>query len=218
MQLSCQRCGKAFERNAAYVAQRDARYCSNACRSERVTKRCPICNNDFSIKASHSEKRKTCSKKCYCVWQSLTQSGEQSPNWKGGKVAVSCIWCGKAVMVDPHKIPERKFCSRVCKGKWTSVNATGENGYHWKGGYEPYYGPDWKIQRAKARQRDKHTCQRCQVHESALDRELDVHHIRPFRAFGIANHKQANRLSNLISLCAKCHMRVENGASLKLTP
>jgi len=38
---------------------------------------------------------------------------------------------------------------------------------------------------------------------------LDVHHIVPFREFGLENYKKANRLENLISLCHSCHLKSE---------
>ncbi|MEA3338784.1 MAG: DEAD/DEAH box helicase [Chloroflexota bacterium] len=75
------------------------------------------------------------------------------------------------------------------------------------------YGPDWAVQRAAARARDGYVCRQC----GAPEREgcqHDVHHITPFRAFGYTPgvndfYKLANRLENLITLCAACHRRVE---------
>jgi predicted HNH restriction endonuclease len=36
---------------------------------------------------------------------------------------------------------------------------------------------------------------------------LDVHHIIPFRKFGIDRYREANKISNLISLCNSCHSK-----------
>ncbi len=68
-----------------------------------------------------------------------------------------------------------------------------------------YYGPNWLAQRDKARARDSYRCQNCGVPESG--RAHDVHHKTPFRAF--ASYQQANQLPNLVTLCPRCHHRVE---------
>jgi predicted HNH restriction endonuclease len=39
---------------------------------------------------------------------------------------------------------------------------------------------------------------------------LDVHHILPIRYFEEENYKEANKLSNLISLCEVCHTTAEH--------
>lgn len=80
---------------------------------------------------------------------------------------------------------------------------SGENSRTWEGGYADYYGPNWKEQRRKARDRDDHTCQSCGMTKEEMGREPDVHHIRPFRKF--ESHERANRLENLVCLCRECH-------------
>jgi DEAD/DEAH box helicase domain-containing protein len=67
------------------------------------------------------------------------------------------------------------------------------------------YGPNWKTQRDRCRQRDGYRCQVCGTFES--EREHHVHHKVPYRTF--ASFEQANRLENLITLCSTCHRRVE---------
>ncbi|HBY96864.1 MAG TPA: hypothetical protein DEP84_23440, partial [Chloroflexi bacterium] len=80
---------------------------------------------------------------------------------------------------------------------------------------EPHdYGPNWPQQRLRARGRDHFRCQVCGTSEEVLGRELDVHHIRPFREFGYKPGEneaycQANALDNLVSLCPSCHHRSE---------
>ncbi len=68
-----------------------------------------------------------------------------------------------------------------------------------------YYGPNWLAQRDKARARDGYRCQACGILEDG--RSHHVHHKTPFRAF--ASYRQANQLSNLVTLCPRCHHRVE---------
>jgi DEAD/DEAH box helicase domain-containing protein len=79
------------------------------------------------------------------------------------------------------------------------------------------YGPNWEIQRDRARARDRYTCQVCGLKET--NRSHDVHHITPFKAFididGIPNYKQANRLDNLSTLCPKCHRRAESAVKVR---
>ncbi|MFL7793054.1 MAG: DEAD/DEAH box helicase [Anaerolineae bacterium] len=75
------------------------------------------------------------------------------------------------------------------------------------------YGPNWPEQRDAARSRDGYRCRQCGASERE-DRQHDVHHLTPFRAFGYVPgvndlYKLANRLENLILLCSACHRRVE---------
>lgn len=85
------------------------------------------------------------------------------------------------------------------------VRYAGERNGNWKGGYEPYYGPNWLSQRMKAFRRDNFQC--CECGKNGV--KLDVHHKIPFRFFGRQNYIEANRLSNLITLCMKCHRKAE---------
>ncbi|HEX8682705.1 MAG TPA: DEAD/DEAH box helicase [Ardenticatenaceae bacterium] len=76
------------------------------------------------------------------------------------------------------------------------------------------YGPNWRQQRVRARGRDGFRCVHCRISEDELGRELDVHHVIPFREFGFVpgqndGYLAANELSNLISLCPTCHKRTE---------
>ncbi len=77
------------------------------------------------------------------------------------------------------------------------------------------YGPDWQEQRAKTRARDGFRCSECGAKETG-NRQHDVHHRVPFRVFGYVpglnrNDREANRLSNLVLLCRRCHHRLEAG-------
>ena len=79
------------------------------------------------------------------------------------------------------------------------------------------YGPDWQEQRAKTRARDGFRCSECGAQETG-NRQHDVHHKVPFRVFGYVpglnrNDREANRLSNLVLLCRRCHHRLEAGVA-----
>jgi len=67
------------------------------------------------------------------------------------------------------------------------------------------YGPNWLAQRDQARARDGYRCQACGVLEDGVSHH--VHHKTPFRTF--ASYQQANQLSNLVTLCPRCHHRAE---------
>lgn len=89
-------------------------------------------------------------------------------------------------------------------------------------------GADWDRARQEARTRDGFRCRLCNAAE-APDRQHDVHHIRPFRQFGAAagsgrqggppgtgsiDHRAANALDNLITLCPSCHRVAERALGL----
>jgi len=73
------------------------------------------------------------------------------------------------------------------------------------------YGKNWDKQRNLARRRDGFKCQVCGIHEK--DRNHHVHHKNPYRTF--TSSEEANRLENLITLCAACHRRAENVVKLR---
>jgi DEAD/DEAH box helicase domain-containing protein len=81
------------------------------------------------------------------------------------------------------------------------------------------YGPNWTLQRDRARARDGHRCTVCQAPELP-GRQHDVHHIAPFRTFGYAPgqneaYLDANRLENLVTLCRPCHRRAETAVRIR---
>ena len=81
------------------------------------------------------------------------------------------------------------------------------------------YGPNWAAQRAAARQRDGYRCRTCGAPERE-NRQHDVHHLQPFRAFGYIPgendlYRQANALDNLITLCPRCHRRAETARRVR---
>ncbi|HEU4746239.1 MAG TPA: DEAD/DEAH box helicase [Anaerolineales bacterium] len=73
------------------------------------------------------------------------------------------------------------------------------------------YGPGWSQIRDRVRARDRYTCQVCGAVET--DRQHDVHHKVPFRAF--TSFVEANRLENLTTLCPACHHKVEQNVRMR---
>ena len=103
-------------------------------------------------------------------------------------------------------------------GYWLEVTADAQMALMQAGDWRDLpndYGPDWQEQRAKTRARDGFRCSECGAQETR-NRQHDVHHKVPFRVFGYVpglnrNDREANRLSNLVLLCRRCHHRLEAG-------
>jgi DEAD/DEAH box helicase domain-containing protein len=74
------------------------------------------------------------------------------------------------------------------------------------------YGPGWIRLREAVRLRDGYRCQVCGAAESG-NRQHEVHHKTPFRQFLAAT--EANRLSNLVTLCQSCHHKAETNLRMK---
>jgi len=73
-----------------------------------------------------------------------------------------------------------------------------------------HYGPSWHSQRKKARERDEKECRVCCGQKDESDRIPDIHHIKPSKYWNREEeHKEMNKLSNLISLCRFCHGPLE---------
>ena len=65
-------------------------------------------------------------------------TGKNNGNWKGGKIKVTCTWCGeeKETYASKCKPYKKSFCGDACKGKWMSKNTMGKNNSHYKGKVE----------------------------------------------------------------------------------
>lgn len=144
----------------------------------------------------------------------------------------TCLFCGG--VFTPVKLLSRiggkryaaysgaKTCSMACEKLHMKTfeakrilcikqKSTGPKSASWKGGtsslYRGYHGQEWQKIAEKARKRDKHQCQRCLKTQADLSSTLHVHHRVP--AANFTDRKAANRMSNLVTLCASCHCAVE---------
>ena len=91
----------------------------------------------------------------------------------------------------------------------------------WQGEALRDYGPNWKTQRQLALERDGFRCRHCEAEQPA-GASHQVHHMRPFREFDYRpgrndNYRAANDLSNLITLCPRCHRQAEAARQLRST-
>lgn len=100
-----------------------------------------------------------------------------------------------------------------------SVNGK-RNGNYNHGNYEQnrYFGENWEEIRKKIIiERDDNKCQSCGLINSSCkgkyNTSLSVHHITPRNKYrnedGIIDFDEANKMSNLITLCSKCHTYFE---------
>lgn len=206
----CKYCKKTF----SYYISDPRIYCSMQCRKDeaRRTTNCPECGKEFWYLRSWP--RKYCSRLCSAKnnYGNLKEFA-----YPPAMFIATCETCGVQFESVPSESRGR-FCSQKCFGKWQSENITGDKTPNWKGGGAEYYGPSWQAARRKARARDG-VCQDCGKTPEQNGKALDVHHIVPFRLFGVERHIEANDLSNLVSLCMVCHTtrdhrwRAENKAA-----
>lgn len=214
----CPQCNRQF---VVPPKNPNTKYCSTNCRDAAWTTllnlSCDHCGKPIQVRPQYAAKLKHhfCSRQCCAAWRHLNDPrGGKHPRYS--RVTVYCTMCGKKFTRAQHETKgKRHFCGRQCCTLWQSSSGhfSGKNNGNWKGGYKPYYGPNWAQQRRNARHRDRYSCQRCTATESELGRQLDVHHIRAFREFGIEQYREANKLRNLICYCASCHQIIEGEQS-----
>ena len=222
----CPECGKEFTYYKSHKGVR--KYCSHTCAGKHrqtnikrwkpsaYTATCEQCGKEYTTTPKATRGR-FCSRPCWYKWlKEHAPTGPDSPNFGRNfprpshlppPLTKKCQVCGKEFATKASQFQQRVTCSKSCYAILQVTQEAGANNFNWKGGYLPYYGPNWRAQRRKVRERDGYTCQRCGISEHELGRELDVHHIRRFGDF--KNYKLANQESNLISLCPICHLVVE---------
>lgn len=206
LERTCQQCGLGFVADHAS----DGKFCSHLCYGESlkgkkpsnynpVEMTCKECGEPFEITRARIQTAKYCSTKCH----------DQA---RLDRVVINCDGCGS-----PFEVIKSQAYLRTCSRECHSKIMSGPNTHLWRGGQRQYYyGPNWKLQRVACRERDNHTCRVCGKKHRKGKRFFDVHHVRPFRSFGYKagqndNYLQANDLSNLITVCLSCHMKLERG-------
>lgn len=86
--LECDFCGEEY--TVEPHREDETRFCSEECWEdyisvERTVVECDHCDDEFTIPATKAEQRRFCSQKCYGQWISVHRTGQDSPNWRGGK-------------------------------------------------------------------------------------------------------------------------------------
>jgi 5-methylcytosine-specific restriction endonuclease McrA len=176
----------------------------------RVKISCSFCGKETEKKKYmvNDDKNSFCSMTCHGRWRSENYTGENNPIFSRKKVP--CLECGKLVLCQGSRIKRgRIFCDRSCVGMWRSKHQTGATRYNWTGGYKGYYGESWPAAKRLTRKRDNYTCQNCFKDKVILKKNPDVHHIKPFREFGLSKHLEANQPTNLICYCNVRHKTIE---------
>lgn len=173
---------------------------------------CIVCDKTFDVTPAQAhEKKKTCSRKCLRKLIIKNNKNENRQKRTHETATFVCETCKTTTITRLHYVNNgRRFCSEQCRLEWFStITPTGENNPYWRGGGSGYYGENWKDQKEKCRERDENTCQHCGKTNIDCGYNLPVHHITPFKEFGIDNYLKANKLSNLICLCRSCHLKEE---------
>lgn len=159
-----------------------------------------------------------CSRECLGEFFSENNSGEDHHQYN--RVTVECAYCSSEMERKPAVVEKKDhfYCDYDCYGSWCSENRVKDDHPRWKGGGDLYYGPNWQRQRRRRLEKDGHQCQRCGMTndecKDELGRDLDVHHITPVRDFhndaeGGSDWEIVNSIDNLVTLCIRCHRKVE---------
>lgn len=229
--VHCFYCGKPLKRERFELKEHPRHFCSNEHRGKWMSTRrgkdhpssvphvkleCDSCHSPLERSPSYIKKHNFCNQRCHWNWNIGRYCGENNPHWHS--VHVECAYCHKPLIRQANQKKEhhRHFCNHECKGLWMSEHIRGKAHPRYIGGITFDRGPNWQRQKTAARKRDDYTCQYCGIHLSMYTRQLDVHHLRPFREYGYIsgqnkNYREANRLDNLISLCKRDHALAEVG-------
>lgn len=202
---TCANCGariRVHPSRLSFAHQYCSRGCAGQYRSSRTTASftCKQCGKEFATKRSRRPYgRAFCSNACVCAFRAAQPDS---------RVRVTCADCGLPMEVFPHKLKTNKqfYCSRECRAH----HMTGPNNPSYVHGHgrKLYYGLHWRRQRAAALARDGFRCRQC-GRTPKVKRLLHVHHITPAHLF--TDRNKANELSNLITLCVRCHKAAEIG-------
>lgn len=169
---------------------------------ERIEMVCPICGTAYLANPTRLKwgKQTTCSRKCSYEYRHRNSNG----------VECICLCCGKTFKEPVSRMKEAKgrgkYCSRECRDQ----HRTGSNHPQFISGISTYKrGSNWQSTRRSILRRDNYTCQHCFVTKEEVGGKwhFHVHHIKPYRLF--SNYEDANQESNLITLCDKCHRKIE---------
>ena len=216
--IPCAACGNGFPHNP----RRPRRTCSQPCKARLMSERrkgikrrgiggtkrrsklsieCAICTQVIAITAQQaSDGLRTCSKSC---------RGELISRSKGSLGTGTCEGCGVVYKVSRYHLRAgRRFCGDICRlAWWATQTPSGEDNPLWTGGHLNYYGPTWQAARRTAWKRDNEACTACGRTREELGQRPIVHHVIPFKSFGVERHEAANHLDNLVCVCRSCHTK-----------
>lgn len=183
---TCRTCGVRFEVDPSLVDSNRRRnrrtgiYCSLACRSADGTTTATCPQCSQPFQHWRSTPRRFCSRRC----------AGTAPV----RVQKSCVVCGSAYDVVPSRAGKTKCCSFGCLIQYNAE----KNRLKGREAKNRTARPSWRARRAEILARDNYKCRDCGTAEN-----LTVHHIVPWR------RTRDDSPHNLISLCRRCHSRVE---------
>lgn len=227
--LSCPECSKEFEIKNSLIRRAENNFCSKSCsgsfimkeywkeNNTRVDRMCGNCERPLKVPLHKTLKFKNsfCDKKCHNEFSKKTTSNKGENHWKYSSIETLCYVCKEKHIRTPSKMFERNYCSKECMAIDYQDRMIGLNNPNFVHGGNIYYGPNWKEISLSIRERDNFTCQRCLLQTNEKG-QLDVHHIVRLFLFN-ENYDEANKESNLVTLCKSCHNIVEyNGIDFKL--
>jgi hypothetical protein len=209
--LICSGCDSEFERPDWDLVDAENYYCSYECRRNEGKLDCPYDGCEYT---SDSE-------------LGIQQHHKRTHGISLTTVEYECDNCGESFQRQQSKVATtpQNFCSQDCKYDKLSTDfserrkgqdnpmygQTGEDHHRWNGGTTINYGTGWVTARRRALERDEYQCQDCSMsrseHYNKYGYDLEVHHIKPFRTFN--DSEEANRLTNLITVCTRCHKNRE---------
>jgi hypothetical protein len=140
----------------------------------------------------------------------LYPSGENHPEWKGGKKELECAECNSKFGRRPARIQDsiRNFCGEKCMIDWMrredNVEVRALFGFD---GEDEDSIEKWIRVRRSVLERDGYSCQICNNDKNHINH---VHHLIPRHKFEI--DEEAHYNENGITLCSTCHTEVESGS------
>lgn len=198
VKCNCLHCGKSFEVWPSRIKKGFGKYCSKPCHDASqvslIDRECLHCKSIFKVQPSRvSGRDKYCSDECYEFA-------------KSNNTECRCEHCNEVFTVAPYRRNNAKYCSKRCYG----LSVAGQDNHRWRGGKKNGRGANWSQQRKLAYERDGGVCQLCHHKPRKGERRNSVHHIKRYQDFK-GDYVQANDLKNLITLCRRCHPKVEHG-------
>jgi hypothetical protein len=217
----CDNCGDLFKRNKYNLDRYPFHYCSEDCSHDANSRSREECLEAFQNGVAKLGTDATLIEvmsaggmiggQFYRHFSSLNEiARECGYDEMCGTWFVECENCGEEFKrIKSHASNNKhQFCNQECYFDWARSGGL-------RDGAQPYdhdYGPNWSYQRRAARARDNYSCRSCGMseseHKTEFGRRLEVHHIKKAREF--TDYKKRNELSNLLTLCKKCHVKWEH--------
>lgn len=231
----CEYCNQPFERKVYPSSTLQYRFCNPTCRNKarirKDTVNCPQCGKPYTPyrKGKRDGYKKYCSQEC----ANNALCGQPSPNPAyvpkeiraiikelypvtpvqiiAEQLNLSIVTIRSVAYREGVKHAPNLYYSIVHEAARTHMllHNPGKNRPRLKI-RDSWRGANWKEQREKALKRDGYHCQICNKQIGRKGHDYGVHHIKPFREFD-GDYLKANQLSNLITLCRRCHVDVECG-------